>query len=41
MSRPLRLALAQAPGRRADDLDGFAAYAEQVARLYPGMQLLV
>lgn len=41
MSRPLPLALVQAPGRRPDDLKGFAAHAEQVARTYPQTKLLV
>jgi predicted amidohydrolase len=41
MSRPLSLALVQAPGRRADDLEGFAEHAAQVARTFPGARLMV
>ena len=41
MSRPLPLALAQVPGRRPDDLDGFAAHAEQTVRQFPDTRLLV
>lgn len=41
MSRPLALALAQAPGRHPDDLDGFAEHAVTTARLFPQTRLLV
>ncbi|WP_219415574.1 carbon-nitrogen hydrolase family protein [Pseudonocardia nigra] len=41
MSRPLPLALVQAAGRRADDLKGFAAHVEHVARSHPQARLLV
>lgn len=41
MSRPLPLALVQAPGRRADDLKGFATHVEHVVRTYPQARLLV
>jgi predicted amidohydrolase len=41
VSRPLVLALAQAPGRHRDDLAGFAADATRTARLFPDTGLLV
>ncbi|CCH76294.1 putative hydrolase [Nostocoides japonicum T1-X7] len=41
MSRPLCLALAQAPGRRPDDLEGFGRHASTTLRLFPQTQLLV
>jgi predicted amidohydrolase len=41
MSRPLILALAQVPGRRPDELDGFADHATATARAFPSTQLLV
>ena len=41
MSRALTLALAQVPGRHADDLDGFAAHAGATVRLFPATRLLV
>lgn len=41
MSRPLTLALAQAPGRHPRDLDGFVEHATTIVRQYPQTQLLV
>lgn len=41
MSRPLTLALAQAPGRDPEDLDGFAEDAARTAKLFPQTVLLV
>ena len=41
MSRPLPLALVQAPGRRPDDLKGFGEHVAQVLRTYPQSRLLV
>jgi ABC-type transport system substrate-binding protein len=41
MSRPLPLALVQAPGRRPDDLKGFAESVASVARAYPQSRLIV
>jgi predicted amidohydrolase len=41
MSRPLPLALVQAPGRRPDDLKGFAEHVSQVVRTYPQSRLVV
>ncbi len=41
MSRPLCLALAQVPGRRPDDLEGFGAHAATTMRTFPQTQLLV
>lgn len=41
MSRPLIIALAQAPGRHPEDLDGFAEDAARTATLFPQTRLLV
>ncbi len=41
MSRPLTLALAQAPGRHPEDLHGFADDAASTAKLFPQTELLV
>jgi len=41
MSRPLPLAIVQAPGRRPDDLKSFARHVEQVSRAFPQARLLV
>jgi predicted amidohydrolase len=40
MARPLTLALAQVPGRRAGDLDGFAEHATATRQRFPGTRLL-